>query len=339
VVLGGPVGVSLVPAPPANFNPLTASPAANAQYGIPPAPNPTAAPAAHAEWLKAVGGPTNRDAPNSIQLTPTNIFNGPALNVGRSAPYETPARVPSNSIVTTTSSNWSGDAVYNAANPFTVEAIIGEFVVPTAHQAFGACTGAWDYSSQWPGIDGYNSSDVLQAGVEADAYCSGGTTTGFYSAWIEWYPNASTRVSSPVIHPGDLVYVEVWNTSPTQGYAYFNNLSTNTTATYSLTRPSTATHVGNSVEWIVERPGVGGGLATLTNYIDVAWSYGVAWNYTSGSPTYYYQGANPPAGTLYNITMLDNSGKGISSATIENTDFLWFQDFGSACGLPSSPPC
>jgi hypothetical protein len=89
----------------------------------------------------------------------------------------------------------------------------------------------------------------------------------------------------------------------------------------------------------VERPGVGGSLATLTNYIDVSWPYGVAWNYTSGSPTYYYQGANPAAGTLYTITMLDNSGKGISSATIENPDFLYFQDFGSACGLASSPPC
>jgi hypothetical protein len=145
--------------------------------------------------------------------------------VGPSAAYASPAGVPSNGIASTTSSNWSGDAVYNPANPFAVEAIIGEFVVPTAHQAFGACTGAWDYSSQWPGIDGYGSSDVLQAGVEVDAYCSGGTTTtGFYSAWIEWYPNASTRVSSPAIHPGDLVFVEVWNTSPTQGYAYFFQL-------------------------------------------------------------------------------------------------------------------
>jgi len=339
VVLGGPVGVSSVPAPPANFDPLTASPVARAQYAIPPAPDRTAAPAAHALWQQAVRGPTNRDAPNSIQLTPTNIFNGPPQNVGPSAPYASPAEVPSANIVTTTSSNWSGTADYNAANPFTVEAIIGRFVVPTAHQAFGACTGGWDYSSIWPGIDGFGSSDVLQAGIEADAYCNGSTTSTFYSAWIEWYPYASTRVSSPVIHPGDLVYVEVWNTSPTQGYAYFKNFSTNTAAEYSLTRPPAATHVGNSVEWIVERPSVGGGLATLTNYIDSAWSYGVAWNYTSRTPTYYYQGANPsPPTTLYDITMLDNSGHGISSATIENADFLWFQDFGSACGL-ASPPC
>jgi hypothetical protein len=28
--------------------------------------------------------------------------------------------------------------------------------------------------------------------------------------------------------------------------------------------------------------------------------------------------------------MLDNNGKGISSAAIENLDFSWFRDFGSA---------
>jgi hypothetical protein len=83
---------------------------------------------------------------------------------------------------------------------------------------------------------------------------------------------------------------------------------------------SGTTLVGNSIEWIVERPGVGGGLATLTNYIDVPWPYGIAWNYTASRPTYFYEGENPPApNTLYVITMLDNNGAGISSPTLENT--------------------
>jgi Peptidase A4 family len=61
---------------------------------------------------------------------------------------------------------------------------------------------------------GPGGSDVLQAGAEVDAYCNGGSTSSFYSAWIEWFPNGSTRVSSPAIHPGDLVFVEVWSTTP-----------------------------------------------------------------------------------------------------------------------------
>ena len=88
--------------------------------------------------------------------------------------------------------------------------------------------------------------------------------------------------------------------------------------------------VGNSIEWIVERPGVGGGLATLTNYIASAWPVGYAWNYTASSPTYYYEGRNPAAGTLEMITMLDNNGNEISSAAVQNNDSLLFHDFGSA---------
>jgi hypothetical protein len=155
VIVGGAVGVAVVPRPPAGFDPLTASPAANAQYHVPPRPDPAAAPAAYAKWQKAVGGPVmsgKRDAPDSIQLTPTNIFNGPVRNVGSSTPYVSAnaspenAPEPGNAIVSTTSSNWSGNAVYNSSDVFAVEAIIGEFVVPAAHQAFGACTGGWDWS-------------------------------------------------------------------------------------------------------------------------------------------------------------------------------------------------
>ena len=146
-------------------------------------------------------------------------------------------------------------------------------------------------------------------------------------------PRSETLVSFP-IHPGDLVFVEVWNTSPPNGYAYFHNYSTGQVAEYQLTAPSGTSLVGNSVEWIVERPTVFGGLATLTNYIDSAWPNGIALNYQAATPTYQYQGQTPAAGTLNVITMVDNNGNSISSATIENSDFLWFRDFGSAAYSP-----
>ncbi len=323
-VAGPPKGISQIAAPPAGFNPLTASPAENRKYAIPPAPDAKAAPVAYAHWQRAVSGIGNPQNRVQTTLTQTNIFNGPAKMMGPSVRSGV-----ANSVATTSSSNWSGDAVVNANDPFKVEAIVGEFTVPTAHQALGACTGGWDYSSLWPGIDGFNSNDVLQAGVEVDAFCNGSTTSSFYSAWIEWFPFAETRVSFPV-NPGDLVFVEVWNTSSTTGFAFFYNVSTGQTAEYSLTAPSGTTLTGNSVEWIVERPGVNGGLATLTNYIDSAWPFGIAWNYTAGTPTYYWEGGTPAAGTLYLITMLDNSNNPISSAAVENIDFLWFTDYGSA---------
>jgi hypothetical protein len=90
----------------------------------------------------------------------------------------------------------------------------------------------------------------------------------------------------------------------------------------------------SAIAWIVERPTVFGGLATLTNYIDSAWPNGIALNYQAATPTYQYQGQTPAAGTLNAITMVDNNGNSISSATIENSDFLWFRDFGSAAYSP-----
>ncbi|HUB65671.1 MAG TPA: G1 family glutamic endopeptidase [Methylocella sp.] len=328
---GRPMGVGVVPAPPTNFNPLTASPAVNAQYGIPPAPDPTIAPGAYNEWRRAVTGPQVRVAP---VLRQTTILHGPLQKRGATVPLAN-----ANNVVTTTSTNWSGSSVVNSQNPFQLEAIIAEFVVPTARQAFGSCTGGTDYAAIWPGIDGNGSKDVLQAGVEVDAYCNGGTTQGYYSAWIEWYPNYATEVTSPVIHPGDLVLVEVYNTTPTNGYAYFMNFSTQEVAVYQLTAPGGTTLVGNSVEWIVERPTLNTGLANLTNYIAAPLSYEIAWNYTANPSTYYYAGYTPPAGTLELITMLDNNNKGISSATVENFYFLWFQNFGSSCGISGAPPC
>ncbi len=314
-------GVGIVVPPPAGFNALTASNSERALYAVPPEPDVTKVPYLHSVWRRAVSGLSNRQT--QVEVKETNISNGPNRAVGGITQQ-------ANNTVGATSSNWSGTSIVSAGTPFKTEVIIGLFVVPTAHVPLGTCTGTEYYSSQWPGIDGNGSADVLQGGAEVDASCSGGTTTPFYSAWIEWFPFNEVRVGSPVIHPGDLLLVEVWSTSPTTGYVYFSDQSTGETAQYSLTAPSGTTLVGNSVEWIVERPGVGGTLANLTNYIDVPWSFGVAWNYQAANPIYHYMGRNPATLTLQEMTMVDNSNNPISVPTIENADFLWIQDTGSA---------
>jgi hypothetical protein len=333
-VVGGPAPrVEYVPPPPAGFDAATASQADLEKYHIPPAPNAATQPAAYKSWLKAVTGSAPTQTPT---LTNTDISNG-AVSLPKS---ESPRGVWNNT-VTGTSNNWSGSATTGIANPNNIEAIEEEFVVPAAHQAFGACTGGWDYSSIWPGIDGYGSNDVLQGGVEVDAYCSGSTISSYYSAWVEWYPFNETRVSSPTVSPGDLIFVEVWNVSTTSGYVYFKNYSTNVVAEYHLTAPSGTTLAGNSVEWIVERPGINGGFATLTNYIDVTATRDLAWDYNASPATYYYAYSTPSVGTLHLLTMLDNSNNGISSATGFRYDTLWFLNFGSSCGLSNSAgnPC
>ena len=345
-------GVRIVPPPPAGFNPLTASAHDRQLYAIPPAPNATANPGAFGEWLRAMTGPRNSALVPTVSQT--NIKHGPVkLAPGSSSPgtSSSPANQNpgstkgsangvSNAGTTTYSYNWSGPSFYDTTiKPFAVSAIIGEFTVPTVRQAFGGCDGGWDYSSEWAGIDGFGSNDVMQAGIEADAYCNGSTRATFYSAWVEWYPYSESRVTVPSINPGDVVFVQIWNVSSTVGYAYFYDFSTLSSAEYQLTAPSGTTLVGNSAEWVVERPSVGANLATLANYIDASWPYNVAWTYAAANPAYYLPGYTSGFGTtqLYSITMLDNNGNPISTGTAQNNDFLYFENYGSSLGSGTSP--
>src|SRR5271154_3919839 len=216
-------GVVSAGAPPAGFDGVTASDADLAVYGLPPRPNEARDPKVYAAWKRAITAEKQRVMP---QLKQTNVFHGSARRVVES---------------TGTSSNWSaivdysGAKSYNYSNSFYY--ISAEYVVPAATQAYGACTGDWDYSSTWVGLDGSNSDDVLQAGTESDAFCSGGSTTPFYSAWYEWYPYGEVQISNFLVSPGDDLFVDVWNTSPTQGFAYFLDYTTNQSVELEFTPP------------------------------------------------------------------------------------------------------
>jgi Peptidase A4 family len=241
-----------------------------------------------------------------------------------------------NSAASWSTLNWSGTSITGGSTE-SIEAVAATFIVPTPRVPFGTCDQTYYFSSYWPGIDGNVSDDVLQGGVEIVAICNNGITSGYTIPWVEWYPSYSVGVGAPTLNPGDLVFVEVWDTSPTQGYVFFYNYSTDSSAEYSVTAPPGTVALGVSVEWIVERPTIGNVLANLTNYVGSPWSEGVAWNYANPNPTVYWIGANPTVGTIENITMVDDSNQPISSATIEGPYFLWFENSGSSCGANQQP--
>lgn len=142
-------------------------------------------------------------------------------------------------------------------------------------------------------------------------------------------------VSTPVIHPGDLIFVQVYNLSPTMGYAYFYNYSTTEWARHPIYAPQGTSLIGTSAEWVVERPCIGQTInscvfAQLTNYINVTMPYGAAWNHLGNFPGTYYAAANPPAGSLETVTMLDGNSQPISTAYRASTAFLWFLNSGSS---------
>ena len=319
-------GTTTIAAPPAGFDPIAASDEELAYHGFPPRPNQNTEPKAFAKWAKAMDHSKSRVVPT---LEQTAIFHGPAKQAKTSA-------AASDAVANTlsvsdqlsnisSSYNWSGYVDFSGATSYGAKSyyfLVNDFTVPKAQQAFGACTGGWDYGSAWNGIDGWGSPDVLQAGIEFDAYCSGSTRATYYSAWYEWYPFSEVRIGGFPIAPGDDIFVEVWNTSATAGHAYLVNYSNNQSVNISFSAPAGTKLVGNSAEWVVERPSVGGSLATLTNYImDPFWD---AYAYTQGYAVFQnITGATP-------IQMLDNSGAVISYPEYLGTETFVMHDTGSA---------
>jgi hypothetical protein len=321
--------------PPPGFKPTSASDTQLDAYGYPPRPDPNAAPDAYAIWVKSVSIPATRIVP---RLRATSLSSGPV--------QITSIAQGSRSIASgATSNNWSSYTIVDSANVFVTPKsyIYGSFIVPTAQQAFGTCSSTWDHSFEWVGIDGWNSSDVLQAGVEADASCSGGTTTTFYGAWYEWFPNLSVAILNFPIHPGDLILVYVWSTTTTKGHFYMVDLTTNMSSSLAFNAPSGTSLMGTSAEWVVERPGENGVLSTLTNYVTDPF-YDCHIN-VPGHGT--YSPAVPHDATTLSVTMVENSADVSYAATSTNnltyvnpsaatTTFpgtaLWFFDEGPALG-------
>jgi hypothetical protein len=315
------------PQPPADLNPLSASDAELDQYGFPPRPDAQSAPDEYAHWKKLVSVPRVANP----ELQQTTIYNGPAQGVLAGETLHDGA-------VSTTSANWSGYVVTGKKGTFKKNGsyIFFGWIVPIAQQAFGVCNGQTDYSSQWIGFDGFNSNDVLQAGTEADAYCPGSPST-YYSSWIEWYPYDEVRVSVPAVEPGNVMEAEVWYTTASpSGHATIDNYTLNQSATYAFTPPPGTTYVGNSAEWIEERPGISGGLADLTNYVADPFNF----DYASNTKGKFYPNRSPGGTKRYAISMICppwstsacSSTTKISIPQLSGLGTLWFYDSGPAYG-------
>jgi len=306
-------GVQTFIAPAEGFNPLTASDEELAMFGFPPRPDAEAAPEAYESWRRAMLSSRERVIP---QLEITNISHHRNLHTSEKTEAGTDSSL-----------NWSGvvdlggASTYNNSTSF--RSIFAAWVVPVARQAYGACTGGTDYLFSWVGIDGYNSNDVLQAGSESDATCNILQHESSYYAWFEWWPNSATRLTNLPVSAGNDMFVEIWNTTAKEGFAYIANLTTNQYVTLGLVPPPGTSLIGDTAEWVVERPEENGILATLTNYVSDYFS--ACYASTFGGKVY-----TPGATSAIQVTMLDNSFKPISVPYLLGPTAIWFEDEGSA---------
>jgi hypothetical protein len=154
------------------------------------------------------------------------------------------------SAVSTTSTNWSGYAVNASAGAVT--AVSGSWVVPTVTGSGTA------YSSDWVGIDGYNSPTVEQIGTDSDIV----NGTPQYYAWYEMYPKGSVQITSLAVHAGDTISASV-----TSGAGGFTLSLTDATTGKSFSTTQTAAGAQrSSAEWVVEAPSSGFGILSLANF-------------------------------------------------------------------------
>jgi Peptidase A4 family len=303
---------------PMGFDAVHAADTELALYGLPQPPNSQADPTAYGEWLKAMTrlGQSATGPLEDMHIVSRNMMSG----IG-------PAGQPVNG-----SPNWSGFvnfipgglASWNSEKSFYE--VTSEFNVPVAKQAFAGggryvCSGGWAAEVSWNGIDGANNGDVLQGGSYSAAYCNGGSRMTQYCGWVEWYPSYPILcIHTMTVNPGDDMFVTTWDTSPTDGYVFVDDLTQGVYKIVHLKPKIKPYLVGNSAEYIVERPGrANNSLFPLANYVQ---DYMIGYAYPFHFTTEYAPGLNSLLVTMTN----DQGTEYISSVAHLGKEGAFFSD-------------
>lgn len=285
---------------PDGFDPSQASDRQLLHHGLPRRPDAEKQAAWRAVWDKAISRPTTWIVPEFHEMPERT--HGPMLADGVADRAE---------LANATSTNWSGAADFAAkGSPFRW--VAGQWTVPNPH---APGSGSY-YASEWVGIDGDGSNDVLQAGTETEVIeILWFTLTNVYT-WFEWFPAGEVAISNLSVSPGDVMYCLICVTSTTTATVYFSNQSTNVSTSFTITAPAGTSLQGNSAEWVVERPSVNGQATSLTDYDVVYFDECLAgWSGRGTIGVDDLSGATP-------ITMTDGSGTTLSEPTVENNHVL-----------------
>src|ERR1700694_1418112 len=146
------------------------------------------------------------------------------------------------------SSNWSG--VGDTGGTYT--SVKGTWKVPT-----GAAAPGNRYASDWVGIGGFSTRDLIQAGTSSQMV----NGVAQYNAWTEVLPNPEVPIPGFAVHPGDAMTVAVTQGAGNKWTIIVNDATTGKTFTKHLSYASCLC----SAEWIHEAPTVNGTQAILAS--------------------------------------------------------------------------
>jgi hypothetical protein len=185
---------------------------------------------------------------------------------------------------TVTSTNWAGYAVTPASGGIT--AVTSTFIVPTGGLVPPG------FAATWTGIGGFNTSDLIQAGVAESSLPSLPVLGDQYYAWYELLPNAETQLTgctgdaNCTVTPGDAVTVHIFQVGGTQW-----TISVTDAGHWSWTSNVSYQSSNSSAEWIHEAPTVEGLQSLLANTGTT--SFGPTSTYVAGGQTLTIAQGNP----------------------------------------------
>lgn len=260
ITLDGGVKAKTFSPPPRGFNPLTASAADLTKYGFPARPD-------RPELLEPYRRILDRIKDRFHYIEPTFKINTKRRHGLASRRVVVQAGNEYNL-------GWSGAVAY-APPGESFRWIVGEWTVPNVN----APTEDQEYySAVWIGLDGdpvSESPDVCQVGVNCDVSRSGTSISRTFYPWWEWYQDSADTGEVQIdlaVGPGDTVGVVIFTTGAgaTEATAFFANLTSAEAATpFVMEAMPGVSLVGNSAEWIVERPNVDGQVSMLADYVEV----------------------------------------------------------------------
>jgi hypothetical protein len=210
------------------------------------------------------------------------------------------------------STNWSGWV--NTAGGLGYKTASGNWTVPTVTP-----TSDNRYSSDWVGIGGDPSPDLIQAGTEQDSV--GGKAQ--YYAWYEVLPAPELKITTVAVRAGDSMRVTLSQGTGSIWTITLNNLTTGQSFATSLPYSSTML----TAEWIHEAVTVNGMIATLPITSNAHFDTGLANGKTIAT-----------AGGPQSIQMFDSSNRPIATPSALDSDGDGFAvaDGGTAPAPPAS---
>lgn len=234
---------------PDGFDPMTATARQLAVFRLPRRPDAAEEPELHELWTRTMAH-TNR------WVTP-EFEHHEHISHGPPHPKRTRTADDGTRVDDAPFTNWSG-AVDFAPPGMSYTFVGGQWTVPDPDVTED---GSY-YASEWVGLDGCNSADVLQAGTETNILKLVFFRHTEVYAWWEWWPAGEVVISNLPVAAGDRMFCLIC-AGTSRSTVLFGNLSQRVGTRFEVTAPEGARLVGNAAEWIVERPAADGSQGRL----------------------------------------------------------------------------